>query len=77
MQELGKIVRYHRKRAGLTQPELAMLAGIGKATVFDIEKGKATVQLSSIERVLRALNICIRLESPLMEEYEKSARIDS
>ena len=77
MQDLGNVVRYHRKRAGLTQLELAVLAGIGKATVFDIEKGKATVQLSSLERALRALNIRIRLESPLMEEYEKSTRIRS
>jgi len=37
---LGALVKEHRKKAGLTQLELANLAAVGKTTVFDIEKIK-------------------------------------
>ena len=35
---LAKIVRFHRKKAKLTQENLAKLAGVGKTAVFDLEK---------------------------------------
>ncbi len=68
---IGEIVRYHRKKAGLTQQELARLAGIGKTAVFDLEKGKKSIQLDTLGKILHALNITIKIESPLMEEYMK------
>ena len=69
--ELGEIVRFHRKRSGLSQVDLSELAGVGKTVVFDIEKGKESVQVDTLQKVLRALNIRVRLESPLMEEYTR------
>ncbi len=69
--ELAPLVKYHRKKAGLSQLELAKLAGVGKTVVFDIEKGKASVRLDTLLKVLRVLNITIRLESPLMKAYER------
>ncbi len=62
------IIRAHRKMAGLTQKELADLAGVGKTVVWDVETGKETVQLNILLALLNALNIEIRLESPLMRE---------
>ena len=64
-QRLGADVRDHRKTAGLTQLELADLAGVGKSAVFDIEKGKPTVRLETLFRVLAALNIELSWRSPL------------
>ena len=66
-----KVIKYHRKKSGLSQKSLAEIAGVGKTVVFDIEKGKETVQFKSIENVLKVLNISIKLESPLMDKYEK------
>ena len=43
--EIGGLVVYSRKKSGLSQQQLAQLAGIGKTAVFDIDKGKETVQL--------------------------------
>ncbi|MEN8122190.1 MAG: helix-turn-helix domain-containing protein [Bacteroidota bacterium] len=71
MQYLGDIIKYHRKKAGLSQKSLADIADVGKTVVFDIEKGKETVQFKSIVNVLKALNISISLESPLMDKYNK------
>ncbi|HBH50088.1 MAG TPA: transcriptional regulator [Bacteroidales bacterium] len=69
MQHLNDILKYHRKKAGLSQKSLADVAGVGKTVVFDIEKGKETVQFKSIVNVLKALNISIELNSPLMDKY--------
>ena len=60
------VIRRHRKRAKLTQRELAELAGVGKTVVFDVEAGKRTVQLNIVLAILDALNIRVILESPLM-----------
>ena len=67
--EIGSIVRFHRKKAGLTQKQLANLAGVGKTAVFDIEKGKSSIRLNTLLAVLLILNISLSSESPLMEEW--------
>lgn len=62
---LGKLITEHRKAAGLTQLQLADLAGIGKTTVFDIEKNKQSIRLDSLIAVLNVLNIDVQFISPL------------
>lgn len=69
MQYIADIIKYHRKKTGLSQKALADFAGIGKTVIFDLEKGKETVQFKSLIKVLNALNIKISLESPLMNKY--------
>lgn len=64
---LGKIIKLHRKKSKLTQAELAKIAGLGKTVVYDIEKGKRSIQLDTLLKVLHVLNISIELHSPLME----------
>ncbi|MBC8453968.1 helix-turn-helix transcriptional regulator [PVC group bacterium] len=73
--ELGKVVKYHRQRSGLSQCALADLAGIGKTSVFDIEKGKPTVRLATLAAVLAVLNIDLSVKSPLMTEF--TTRMDA
>jgi HTH-type transcriptional regulator / antitoxin HipB len=68
--KIGRIVRFHRKKAKLTQAELAKHAGIGKTAVFDIEKGKATIQLSTLLAVLRILNLKLTLNGPIMHLFK-------
>jgi y4mF family transcriptional regulator len=65
---LASIIKHHRKASGLSQFQLSELAGVGKTVVFDIEKGKETVQLDTLRKVLRVLNIKVKLESQLMEK---------
>ncbi len=71
VQHLAGAIRFHRKRAGLSQQALARLAGVGKTAVFDLEKGKETVQLDTMVKVLLALNISIRFDGPLMREFNR------
>ncbi len=68
--EFAEVIKFHRTKANLSQIALANLAGVGKTVVFDIEKGKETVQFRSILKVMDALNIRIYLDSPLMGSYK-------
>ncbi|MBF2707109.1 helix-turn-helix domain-containing protein [Flavobacterium soyangense] len=63
--DLGLFIKDHRKVAGLTQLELANLAGVGKTTVFDIEKNKETVRWNNLLAILKVLNIEVQFKSPI------------
>jgi len=69
---LPKSIQFYRKKSGLTQVQLAKLAGVGETVVFDLEHGKQTVQLDTLLKVLSVLNIEILLKGPLEEAYETS-----
>jgi y4mF family transcriptional regulator len=71
-QELAQILRMHRKAAKLSRVQLAELAGVGKTVVFDIEKGKESIQLDTLRRILKALNIKIILKSPFMDNLQQT-----
>ena len=61
-QELGDALRSARKRLGLTQPQLALAAGVGVRFIVDLESGKPTVRLDSVLRVIDALGGVINLD---------------
>jgi transcriptional regulator with XRE-family HTH domain len=63
---LGQIIREHRKASRLSRMECARLAGIGKTVLYDIEHGKASVQLDTLLKLLNTLNISLSLSSPLL-----------
>lgn len=65
MDNFAKTVRLHRKKCGLTQIQLANLAGIGKTTVFDIEKNRHAFHTDTIHKICEALNLKMHIDSPL------------
>ena len=71
MNEFADIIRFHRIKSGLTQSALARISGVGKTVVFDIEKGKQTIRLSTLIKILNTLNIKISFTGPLMDLYMK------
>ncbi len=66
-QKLAEVVRLHRKAAKLSRIQLAELAGVGKTVIYDIEKGKESIRLNTLRKILKVLNIKIVLTSPLMD----------
>ena len=52
---LGAAVHDARKRLGLTQPQLALAAGVGVRFVVELEAGKPSVRLEKVLSVLNAL----------------------
>jgi HTH-type transcriptional regulator/antitoxin HipB len=68
--KLAEIIKMHRKAARLSQIELAEMAGVGKTVVFDIERGKETVRLDTLRKILKILNIKVQLTSPLTDNLQ-------
>lgn len=60
--EVGDFVRGERKRQGLTQQQLATKSGVGLNFVYQLEKNKPSVQLDSLNQVLRALGYCVSVQ---------------
>jgi transcriptional regulator with XRE-family HTH domain len=71
-QDLKSIIREHRRLSGLSQSELAKLAGVGKTVIFDIEHGKESVRFDTLKLVLAALNITFVLQSPILLRQGKN-----
>ena len=75
-QKIGEIIKFHRKQAGISQKELADLAGIGKTAVFNLEMGNSNFRIETLLNIMEILNIKINFTSPLMEvwrnQYEKN-----
>ena len=60
-QQLGAALRAARKQLGLTQPQLALAAGVGVRFIVDLEAGKPTLRLENVMRVIDALGGEIQL----------------
>ena len=60
-QQLGDALRAARKQLGLTQPQLALAAGVGVRFIVELEAGKPTLQWESVLRVIDALGGEIQL----------------
>jgi len=60
--ELGRAVRSARKSLGLTQPQLALAAGVGVRFIVELEAGKPTLRLEHVLRVIDSLGgtLCIK-----------------
>ena len=71
--KIGQMVRFHRKKSGLTQEQLGHLAGLGKTVVFDIENGKLSVRFATLLKVLEVLNIKLHFQSPRMSIFEDAS----
>lgn len=61
MLDLGPELRCRRRDLGLTQAQVADLAGVSERFVRDLERGKPAVQLDSLRKVLDALGVELRL----------------
>lgn len=51
--QLNEFVKERRKQANLTQPELALKAGVGLRFIRDLEQGKQTLRLDKVNQVLQ------------------------
>ena len=63
-QHLGDAVRQARKALGLTQPQLALAAGVGVRFIVDLEAGKQTAQIGKALQVLATLGCSLEITPP-------------
>jgi transcriptional regulator with XRE-family HTH domain len=59
---IGAAIRHYRTEAGLTQAELAEMAGLHRTYLSELERGKETEQVRRILRLLRQLGVRMTLE---------------
>jgi len=60
--QLAIDVLARRKELGLTQVEVAELAGVSDRFVMEFERGKPTVRLDKLTAVLEAMGLTLRAE---------------
>ncbi len=59
MTEIGQQVRDRRRALGIDQGTLASLAGVSRKAVSEIERGKPTIRMDVLTKVLGALGLRI------------------
>ena len=69
--ELGKRVSASRKIQKLTQADLAAMAGVGRSTLTEIEKGSPFVAIGNYLSVMWALGIMADILATDMTEDER------
>lgn len=53
----GRVFRARRQRAGLTQAQVAKIAGVRPETVYRIESGRdANPKIKTLERLMKAVD---------------------
>lgn len=62
LQKLGGALKNHRKKMGLSQTEIADLAGVSLNFVSQIESGKPTARIGWVIRLLTAMGLQLKLE---------------
>lgn len=59
---LGAALRDARKRHGLRQEDVALASGVGLRFLHDLERGKPTVELERVLRVIHAVGLELSLD---------------
>ena len=70
--QLGHLIAFHRKKAGLTQVGLAELAGVSRSVIQDLEAGKGRTVWMHVEAILTVLNVELQPAGPLVDEWKQS-----
>jgi len=68
--DIGSLVTFHRKKAGLTQIELAKLSGVSRFVVQDIEAGTGRTTWKHLKSVLTSLNLELEPKGPLVDAWQ-------
>lgn len=64
VEELGLVIRAVRKFGQVRQDDLAALVGVSRQFAVDAEKGKPTIQLGRVLRLLKELGIELSVDIP-------------
>ena len=62
MESLGSEIRIRRRALKLTQQELADLAEVSSHFVLDVEKGKESIRLDKLTKILKVLGLDLELK---------------
>ena len=56
-EDVGNRIKYLRKKKGLSQEKLALIAGIDRTYLAGVENAKRNATLTSIDKIVKALDV--------------------
>lgn len=59
-EKVGFNIRLIREKRGLSQEKLAVLAGLHRVYIGQVERGEKNIGLKNLEKIANALNVNIR-----------------
>ena len=74
LHQIASLILWHRKRAGLSQLDLARHAGVSRYVVQDLEAGNGRTTWKKLAAVLGVLNVRLEPAGPLVEEWRRNAQ---
>ena len=69
--QLDRLIRFHRRAAGLSQIELAGQAGVSRTVVQRLERGDLMASWQNVLKILAVVRVEVGFASPLMAEFER------
>ena len=75
--QLASLVRFHRKRAGLSQVDMASMAEVSRKVIQDLEASRDGVSWRNLMAVLAVLNVKLQPTGPLINEWISRSETDS
>ena len=72
LHQIASLILWHRKRAGLSQLDLARHAGVSRYVVQDLEAGNGRTTWKKLAAVLGVLNVRREPAGPLVEEWRRN-----
>lgn len=77
VEDLGLVIRAVRKSAGIRLDDLASTVKVSKQFTSDVERGKPTVQMGRVMRLLEELGVPLSVDIPesvlpVLQRLEKS-----
>ncbi len=64
VQELGLLLRAVRQSSGVRLDDLAASAGVSKQFMTDLERGKPTIQMGLVLKVLAEIGLTLEADTP-------------
>ena len=59
---LADVIKNRRKTLAISQQDLAEMAGVGLATVKDIERGKGNPSIGTVSKIMEVLGMVIEFK---------------
>lgn len=75
-EKLGVYIPDLRKKAGLSQQDLAELAGLSRTAIQGVESGKESLQIDTLLKICQVLNIRLAFFHPLLTEESPDEILD-
>ncbi|HUG19480.1 MAG TPA: helix-turn-helix domain-containing protein [Planctomycetaceae bacterium] len=68
---IGEFVRTRRKANNFTQQQLGELAGVGTRLISELERGKSTLRMDAVNKVLRVFGKMLGYVDAPREDLEE------